>query len=93
MVESEPNSANPERTLDKSGKSSGPSDGSNRQAESKENQYPANAIGAAFKKKLGIDDEADDPDASMMGEGQEGTNICEKHNIPLNFWSNKEQVY
>ena len=21
------------------------------------------------------------------------TNICKKHNVPLNFWSNKEQVY
>ena len=26
-------------------------------------------------------------------EDQEGHGICKKHNVPLNFWSNKEQIY
>ena len=26
-------------------------------------------------------------------EGEETKSICKKHNVPLNFWSNKEQVY
>ena len=28
-----------------------------------------------------------------MSRTQESANICEKHNAPLNFWSNKEQKY
>lgn len=26
-------------------------------------------------------------------EGELGTAVCKKHNVPLNFWSNKEQIY
>ena len=26
-------------------------------------------------------------------EDQSGTVICKKHKVPLNFWSNKEQIY
>ena len=36
-------------------------------------------------------------DTSMQdGDGEEdqaGTVICKKHKVPLNFWSNKEQIY
>ena len=36
-------------------------------------------------------------DTSMRdGDGEEdqsGTVICKKHKVPLNFWSNKEQIY
>ncbi len=35
------------------------------------------------------DGDPDDPNK----EGEETKSICKKHNVPLNFWSNKEQVY
>ena len=34
-----------------------------------------------------------DGDDLEPGEDQEGHGICKKHNVPLNFWSNKEQIY
>ena len=59
---------------------------SSSSAAAAENRYLATAI-SAFGKKI------EDASQPSSGTKEEGTNICPTHNAPLNFWSDKDQVY